>query len=107
MAKQEYVMAITTCRDENEAKRIINVVLNQRRAACVNIIRHVQSHYWWRDKINMENEIILQFKTKKSAIEELKKAVLVAHTYENPEFIVLPIIAGSDHYLNWIEREVK
>lgn len=103
----EYVLAMTTVKDMDTARKIVDAVLHKKLAACANIIPGVQSKYWWRDQITTANELIIIFKTRKYLVEELKELVLIKNTYEVAEFIVLPIIDGSMHYLSWIDREVK
>lgn len=107
MPKDDFVVAMTTCRDEKEATLITRTVLEKRLAACVNIIEDVVSSYWWDGKIEEAEEVILLIKTKKSAVENLRKEILILHTHKTPEFIVLPIIDGGFKYLEWIDKEVK
>ena len=105
--KNDFVVAMTTCRDKKEATLIARTVLEKRLAACVSIIEDVVSSYWWNGKIEEAKEVILLIKTKKSAVENLRKKILILHTYKTPEFIVLPIVDGGFEYLKWIEKEVK
>ncbi len=106
MPPTDYVLCMTTV-SEKEIDKIINSVLTKRLAACVNIIYDVESFYHWRGKIKQEKENVLLFKTKKHLVEELKKDVLINHSYEIPEFIVLPMADGGLHFFSWIDREVK
>lgn len=106
MADIEYFLCMTTFNSEKEVKRIKNIVLTKRLAACINVIRDVESTYHCRDEIKQETEFIMLFKTKKYLLEKLKREVLVVHSYDIPEFIVLPITDGGLHYFNWIDREV-
>lgn len=110
MAQTDYVLCMSSFNKENDedrVKKVINIVLSKRLAACVSIIPHIHSHYHWRDKIEHSEEVILLFKTKASLVEKLKKEVLVNHSYEIPEFVVLPIADGGLHYFSWIDREVR
>lgn len=100
-------MAITTVKDDNEARKIVDAVLQKRLAACANIISGVQSRYWWRDKIETRSERIIFFKTRKHLTEKLRDLVLINHSSDIAEFIVVPIIGGSMHYFSWIDQEVE
>lgn len=102
-----YVLCMTTVNKDKDIDKIINSVLSKRLCACVNILYDVESFYHWRGKIKQENETVILFKTKKHLVEELKKDVLVNHSYEVPEFIVLPIVDGGLHFFSWIDREVR
>jgi len=99
------VLFITTATAE-EAQQISNVLLNQRKAACVNIMPNVTSLFWWQDKIESANENLLIVKTKASLLDEVVRLVIENHSYEIPEVIALPIIGGNQDYLEWIYKEV-
>ncbi len=103
----EYIMAITTVKDDSEAQKIVDIVLHKKLAACANVISGVQSKYWWRGKIETKNEKIIFFKTRKYLAEKLKELVLINHSSDIAEFIVVPIIDGSMHYFSWIDQEVE
>ena len=107
MAKSDYVLCMTTVNNEKSVDKIINSVLSKRLCACVNIIYDVESFYHWRGKIKQDTEQMLLFKTKKHLVEELKKDVLINHSYEVPEFVAIPFIDGGMHFFSWIDREVK
>ncbi|MHA1909499.1 MAG: divalent-cation tolerance protein CutA [Candidatus Thorarchaeota archaeon] len=102
----EYILAISTC-PEKEADNLARKLVESKECACVNLIRNVFSIYHWKGSIEEDQEVILLMKTKKelelSLLSELKKH----HSYEVPEFIVLPIISGSMDYLNWIRESTK
>ncbi len=100
------VILITTSTDE-EAHNIANVLLAQRKAACVNIVPGVNSLFWWQDKIDSTQESLLIIKTKASLIDEIVTLVRGIHSYEVPEIIALPVIGGNQDYLDWIGKEVK
>ncbi len=106
-AEYEHAICITTVNKEEVATRIKNAVLRKRLAACITVLPFAKSFYHWRDKIESSDEVIMLFKTRADLIEELKKEVLVNHNYEIAEFLVLPVVSGSMHYLDWIDRETK
>ena len=84
------------------ARKLAKLVLEERLAACVNIVRGVESHYWWEGKVCRDAEVLLVMKTAKARLKALEEQVLAAHPYDTPEFVVLPIESGSKRYLDWI-----
>ncbi len=99
------VLFITT-EDEEEAKRISRVLLEKKKAACVNILT-ADSHFWWEGNIESAQESLLIVKSKASLLSEIVDLVRKAHSYEVPEIIALPIIGGNQDYLNWINDNVS
>ena len=100
------VILITTSTDE-EAHKIANVLLTQRKVACVNIVPRVSSFFWWQDKIDSAPESLLIIKTKASLLDEIVTLVRGIHSYDVPEIIALPVVGGNQDYLDWIDKEVK
>jgi len=100
------VLFITTATDE-EAHLISRMLLEQRKAACVNIAPKVDSLFWWQGKLDSAQESLLIIKTKASLLDEVVELVKAAHSYEVPEIIAMPIIGGNKEYLNWIDDEVE
>ena len=82
------------------------MLLNQRKAACVNIVPNVSSLFWWQDKLDSAQESLLIVKTKASLLDEIIRLVKEIHSYDVPEIIALPIIGGNQDYLEWIDKEV-
>ncbi len=100
------VLFITTANTE-EAQRISSMLLNQKKAACVNIVPKVSSLFWWQDKLDSAQESLLIVKTKTSLLNEIVTLVREIHSYDIPEIIALPIVGGNQDYLDWIGKEVK
>jgi len=100
------VVFITTSSEE-EANGIAQLLLNQRKAACVNIVPRVDSLFWWQGKLDKAQENLLIIKTKASVLSEIIHLVKEIHSYEVPEIIALPIVGGNPDYLEWIDREVR
>jgi periplasmic divalent cation tolerance protein len=102
-----YLVVFITCPDASEGKRIANLLLKERLAACVNILPNVTSFFWWSGKVHDSEEVLLVAKTKKKVLRKLVREVKETHQYENPEIIALPIIGGSKDYTRWIEEETR
>jgi periplasmic divalent cation tolerance protein len=103
----ESIVVLITCGSEEEAAKIANSLVEERLAACVNIISPVRSTYQWEGKIWDEREWMLIIKTQKRRFEELEKKVKSLHSYSVPEIIALPIVEGSASYLKWLEENTE
>ena len=102
----DIVLFITAANIE-EAQRIASALLNERKAACVNIVPRINSLFWWQGKLDSAQESLLIVKTKASVLNEIVNLVKELHSYDVPEIIALPIIGGNQDYLEWIGKEVK
>ena len=98
------VVFITTPSNE-EADKIADVLVGQRRAACVNIVPQVRSRFWWQGKIESEEEALLIVKTRSELLDEVIGLVKANHSYEVPEVIAMPISSGNEDYLSWLDEE--
>jgi periplasmic divalent cation tolerance protein len=92
-----------TAGSEEEAASIGRTLVEERLAACVNILP-VKSIYRWEDTIEQEPEVIMFVKTQASLAEKLTERVKSLHSYEIPCIVVLPIKQGNPDYLQWIEE---
>jgi periplasmic divalent cation tolerance protein len=101
------VVVLVTVSNLAEAEKISSMLLEKRKAACVNIIPKVMSRHWWQGKIDSSDEVLLMIKTRASLVSEIIEMVKKNHSYTVPEIIALPVIAGSDEYLSWIDAEVR
>jgi len=101
------IVIFVTTSSEPEARKIADLLLNRRKAACVNIVPKIESSFWWQGKLDSAQESLLIIKTKASLLSEIVSLVKAAHSYEVPEIIALPIIGGNEDYLKWIEDEVR
>jgi periplasmic divalent cation tolerance protein len=106
MKQRNYIVVLITTRDAREAQKIATALLKRRQAACVNIAPQVDSSFWWQDKLESNQESLLIVKTRDGLLPDIIKTVKKNHSYEIPEIIALPIIGGSEEYLDWIDREV-
>ena len=95
-----------TTSSKDEAQRISQALLEQKKAACVNIIPNIGSSFWWNGKIDSSREYLLIVKTKASLLNELVNIVKQMHSYEIPEVIALPVVGGNSEYLKWIDETI-
>jgi periplasmic divalent cation tolerance protein len=103
----EAIVVLVTCGSEEQAANIANSLIEERLAACVNIISPIRSIYRWEGKIWDEKEWMLIMKTQKKKFEDLEKKVKSLHSYSVPEIIALPIVEGSPSYLKWLEEMME
>jgi periplasmic divalent cation tolerance protein len=101
------IVILATAPSLRESRKIARHLVESRLAACVNISRLVQSLYRWEGKIAADKEFLLFIKTTRELFPEVKAAVAKLHSYQNPEIICLPVIDGSEKYLQWIADSVK
>ena len=85
------------------ASLIAETLVSKKLAACVNIIKGVESVYQWQGKIEREKEIQLIIKTQQSLFSQVQNAIQELHDYELPEIVAVPIVTGETNYLNWIK----
>ena len=96
-----------TVKDLEEATKISHTLLEKKLVACVNIVKEVQSHFWWQGKIDQATEALLVIKTQKALLKSIIKSVRSLHSYTVPEIIALPIIAGHKGYLDWVRNSTS
>ena len=101
------IVVFSNCGSSEEAARIARALVEERLAACVNIIPAVQSIYRWQGAIEEATEWTLLIKTRRDLFDRLSAALLRAHSYELPEVIAIPIVDGHGEYLAWIGRETE
>jgi periplasmic divalent cation tolerance protein len=100
----QFVVVFVTCGSEGEASKIAHALVDERLAACANIVSPIRSVYRWEGKICDEREWLLVIKTREARFRDLEKRVKSLHSYQVPEIISLPILAGSPSYLKWLEE---
>lgn len=103
---KEIVVLITTP-SLREARTIGRKLVEEKLAACANIIPQVASLFYWQGKICRERESLMVLKTQQSCFDRLVKRVKSLHGYSVPEIIALPIIRGSKDYLRWIRNSTS
>jgi periplasmic divalent cation tolerance protein len=103
----EAIVVLMTAANGEEAARLADLLIGAHLAACVQILPEMESVYRWEGKIERQAEILLLAKTTRSKFEELEREVRALHSYDTPEIIALPIVAGSAPYLEWLTEGVK
>ena len=103
----EHIQVLTTVSSEEEAERIASDLLERRLAACVQVVGPIVSRYRWQGKLEEEREWQCMAKTEAGLYDEVEAAILEAHSYDEPEVIATPIVAGSAGYLAWVSESVR
>lgn len=100
----KYCICLITTDSKDTATQIANRLVEEKLAACVNIIPEINSIYRWKGEIERSPELLLIVKTKIALIKDVIKFVKSIHNYTVPEIIFLPIIDGYEGYLSWLEE---
>ncbi len=98
----EAIVVLITVASREEADKIARRLVEDRLAACANIVPKVRSLFTWEGKLSQEDEVLLVVKSRRSRFRELAGTVKTLHSYSVPEIIALPIVEGSAAYLQWI-----
>jgi periplasmic divalent cation tolerance protein len=96
------VVVLTTVGPDFDAAALARTLVEQRLAACVNIVERIRSIYRWEDKVSDDAEQLLIIKTTDARLDALREELLRKHPYDVPEFVVMPIAATSDAYGAWL-----
>jgi periplasmic divalent cation tolerance protein len=98
------IVVLSTCASPEEAERIAHALVEKRLAACVNVLPAIRSIYRWKDGIEDQSETLLVIKSSRGLFDPLRAQLEKMHSYEVPEVIALPIVAGAEGYLEWMGR---
>jgi periplasmic divalent cation tolerance protein len=102
-----YIQVLTTVGSEKEAERISSALVERRLAACVQVLGPIASRYRWRGEVETAQEWLCLAKTEASRYPELEAAICELHSYEEPEIVATPVVAGSQGYLDWIGESLS
>ncbi|MBU6400739.1 MAG: divalent cation tolerance protein CutA, partial [Verrucomicrobia bacterium] len=86
-----YAVVLVTAPDLKTARRLARAALEERLAACVSFLPGIESHYWWRDRLESSREVLLLFKTARRLAGRLERCLLARHPYDTPEILLLPL----------------
>jgi periplasmic divalent cation tolerance protein len=103
----ECVEVRVTASSREEAERICSAVVGERLAADAQVIAPIESTYWWAGAVQRAEEWLLLMKTTMDRFEDLARRVRGLHSYEVPQIVGVPLVVGTDDYLEWIRRETS
>ena len=99
------LICLTTCPDRDAADHIAAALVEERLAACVNIVPGLHSVYRWQGAVEHAGEVLLLIKTTRARYAALETAIRARHPYELPEIVAVPVTQGLPGYLDWIVAE--
>lgn len=103
----DIIVIFITAGNRAEAEQIGQSLVEKKLIACCNIVEPVFSIFHWQSKIFRENEVLLILKSVLDRFDLITEEVKKMHSYETPEIIAMPIVAGSEDYLNWVRKETS
>ena len=103
----DFQIILCTCADRDQAEKIARQLIERQLAACVNILPGVHSIYRWQGNVESAEEVLLLIKTRAALSPEVQSTIATLHSYEIPEFLLLPISGGSEPYLAWLSANLR
>ncbi len=105
MAK--YIQVVTTVPSREESEKIALELVKQHLAGCVQILGPITSFYWWQGKIEQSQEWLCVAKTERKLFAQIEEIIKRLHSYEVPEILAIPVVAGSESYLKWLQEQLQ
>ena len=107
MSGDDPIIVFMTAANGEEATRLADMLIGAHLAACVQILPEMESVYRWEGKIERQSEILLLAKTSAGKFADLEREVRALHSYDTPEIVAVPILAGSTPYLQWLAQSLQ
>lgn len=101
------IVVLCACPNQEEAGSLARRLVERRLAACVTLLGAARSYYRWQGAIESSEECLLLIKTSREEFEPLRREIETTHSYQVPEVLALPVIAGSLNYLEWLAASLK
>src|SRR5882757_2142013 len=105
-AAQDAIAVFITASNREETSRLAEMLVEKHLAACVQILPEMESVYRWQGRIERQTEVLLIAKTTKAKFDDLEREVRALHSYETPEIVAVPLVAGSTPYLEWLSASL-
>jgi periplasmic divalent cation tolerance protein len=103
----DFRLLYVTASSRDEAKKIGRTLVEERLAACANVIDGMESVYWWEGKLTEDREAVLILKTRAELVGRVTERVKALHSYSVPCVVALPILDGNKSYLDWVQTETE
>jgi periplasmic divalent cation tolerance protein len=97
------IVVLSTCATENEAEKLARLLVEERLAACVNVVPGIRSYYRWQGAVESASELLLVIKSSQALFPALREMLQKHHSYEIPELLALPVLDGAPNYLHWLQ----
>src|ERR1039458_4291618 len=101
------IVVFSACANQEDAEKLARLLVEQRLAACVNVVPGIRSYYRWKGAVEAGSECLLIVKSSRDLFAALAAALEKAHSYEVPEAIAIPIVDGAANYLNWLDANLR
>ena len=106
MSEARYLIVMTTCASDEQARRLAQALVEKKLAACVQASQ-ITSTYRWQGVVETAPEVRLLIKAKAADYDAIAALIVAMHSYENPEVLAIPVTAGAQLYLDWIDAETR
>lgn len=103
----DFIVVYVTVASSEEGQRIARALVEERLAACVNLVKGVESIYRWQGKVEQSQEELLVIKSKQELFSRLRDRVKALHSYTVPEIVALPVLEGGKEYLQWWAEQLQ
>jgi periplasmic divalent cation tolerance protein len=97
---------MVTAPDRKTARALAKAALKARLVACANLVGGIESHYWWRSKLESSAEVLILFKTLRHQLNDLEQFILSHHPYDTPEIVAIDLGRSNHRYLEWVRQSV-
>lgn len=101
------VIILSTCANRDEAERIARALVQESLAACVQLLPPMQSIYRWQGAVETSEEILMLSKTTEERFSAVAARINELHSYDTPEIVAMPISAGAEKYLEWLNKSIN
>ncbi len=105
--KADFLLILCTCPTRSVARVIATALLEERLAACVNLVPGIKSLYRWKGRVEDDDEVLLLIKATNAKFKRLEATIQALHPYELPEIIGVPLTVGSEAYFDWIRNSTQ
>ncbi len=102
-----FLQIFTTVDDEAKARELAGALVEARLAACAQVLGPMHSTYWWQGQVERAQEWLILFKSRADLYPELEARLRELHPYDTPEILAVPVAAGLEAYLAWLNRELR
>jgi periplasmic divalent cation tolerance protein len=103
----DQIVVLSTCATQEEAEKLARILIEERLAACVNVIPRIRSYYRWKGAIESAEECLLVVKSSRELFSSIGAVLEKEHSYEVPEVLALPVVEGATNYLNWLLANLR
>ena len=104
---KKYAVVLVTVPELKVARKLARAALAARLIGCASLVPKIESHYWWKGRLEKGAEVLLVMKTSRARLAKLERLILAKHPYDTPEFVVLTFSMANKKYLAWLDSVVK